>query len=103
MKFLSIEYIKQHSRIDYDCEDSLLELYGDAAEATLANYLNRGKDADELVESLTEEYGSIPAPIYQAGLMLVDVSYQYRSPISQTSMSHVDYTFDVLVKPYMIL
>ena len=31
MKWLTIEYIKQHSRIDYDCEDELLELYGEAA------------------------------------------------------------------------
>lgn len=103
MKFLSLEYIKQHSRIDYDCEDDILELYGDSAEETLAQYLNRGKDADEMIASLTEQYGKIPAPFYHAGLILVDVSYQCRSPISATNMSLVPYTFDILIKPYMKL
>ena len=103
MKFLSIEYIKLHSRIEYDYEDSLLELYGDAAEETLANYLNRGKDADEMVQSLVSEYGKIPAPIFHAGLMLVDLSYQQRTPVSPQHLYAVDYSFDMLVKPYMHL
>ena len=50
-----------------------------AADAGLPN-------VTELVESLTEEYGEVPAAILQAGLMLVDVSYQYRSPVSPTSI-----------------
>ena len=103
MKFLSLEYIKQHSRMDLDCEDNLLELYGDSAEETLAQYLNRGKNSDEMIESLTEQYGKIPAPLYHAGLMLVDISYQYRSPVNPTNVSVVPYTFDILVKPYMKL
>ena len=103
MKFLSLEYIKQHSRIDYDCEDGLLEMYGDSAEDTLAQYLNRGNDAGEMIESLIEQYGKIPAPLYHACLMLVDISYQYRSPISPTSVNLVPYTFDILVKPFMKL
>ena len=103
MKFLSLEYIKQHSRIDYDCEDGLLEMYADAAEATLAMHLGRGKKVDDMVKSLVDEFGEIPAPIFQACLMLVDVSYQYRSPVNNTSIYTVPYTFDPLVKPYMIL
>ena len=103
MKYLSLEYIKQHSRIDYDCEDGLLEMYGDSAEETVAQYLNRGKTVDEMVADLKEVYGHVPAPIYHATLMLVDVSYQYRSPISPTNVSVVPYTFDILVKPYMKL
>ena len=97
MKFLDLEYIKAHSRICCDCEDGLLELYGDAAESTLLNYV--GMSYDEVVE----KYGEMPAPLMQAALMLVDVSYQYRSPISPTSVSVVPYTFDILVKPYMTL
>lgn len=97
MRFLSLEYIKQHSRIDYDCEDALLELYGDAAEETVLNYCNR------TLEDLVSNYGEVPAAIMQAALMLVDVGYQYRSPINPTNIYVVPYTFDVLVKPYMIL
>lgn len=103
MEFLTLEYIKQHSRIECNYEDDLLAIYGDAAEQVLAQHLNRGKTVDEMVDSLTEEYGELPMPIYQAALMLVDVSYQYRSPISSSSLYIVPYTFDMLVKPYMIL
>lgn len=103
MKILTLEYIKQHSRIDYDCEDELLGLYGDAAEVVLAQHLGRGKTVDDMVESLIEEFGEIPAAIMQAALMLVDVSYQYRSPISPSNIYVVPYTFDILVKPFMIL
>lgn len=31
MKYLEIDYIKQHSRTDFDCDDALLELYGESA------------------------------------------------------------------------
>lgn len=97
MKYITLEYIKQHSRIDYDCEDSLLEIYGEAAEETVLNHLNRSYD------DLVEAYGGVPKPIMQATLMLVDVSYQYRSPVNATSVSVVPYTFDILIKPYMQL
>jgi hypothetical protein len=94
MKWLTIDYIKEHVRIDSDCEDSLLELYGDAAEETALNLMNR-TEAD-----LIEEYGKIPTPIMQATLMLVDVSYTHRSPDSPGSQIIVPYTFDLLIKPY---
>ena len=35
--------------------------------------------------------------------MLVDLSYQQRSPVSPVSMYAVPYTFDLLIKPYMKL
>ena len=44
MKWLSIEYIKKHSRIEYDCEDDLLEIYGNAAEETIYNITGRTFD-----------------------------------------------------------
>lgn len=97
MKWLQIDYIKQHSRIDFDCEDSILELYANAAEDTVLNYLNRS------YQDLIESYGKVPPAIKHASLMLVDVSYQHRSPISPTNVSLVPYTFDILVKPYMRL
>lgn len=97
MKWLTLDYIKQHSRIDYDCEDALLELYGAAAEDTVLNYLNR------TFQDMLEAYGDVPMAIRQATLMLVDVSYQHRSPVTPTNVSLVPYTFDILVKPYMRL
>lgn len=103
MKFLSIDYIKQHSRIDFDCEDDLLELYGDAAEETLAGLLNRGKTVEQMVVSLKEEYGNIPARCYQAALMLTAQAYTHREPTSAVNMSSVPCTFDLLIKPLIKL
>ena len=78
-------------------EDSLLEMYGESAEEVLLNYLNRS------YEEVSEVYGGVPVPLQHASLMLVDTSYQYRSPVSAQSMSLVPYTFDILIKPYMRL
>lgn len=99
MKWLTLEQIKAQLRIepDFTAEDTLLKSYGEAAEETLMNYLNRP------YLDIIERYGKVPEPLVQASKMLVDVSYQHRSPISVTSISLVPYTFDLLVKPYMRL
>ena len=97
MKWLTIADIKKQLRLDFNDEDDVLELYGSAAEDTVLNYLNR------TYQDVMEVYGHIPAPIRHATLLLVDVSYQYRSPVSPTNVSMVPYTFDILVKPYMRL
>lgn len=103
MKFLTIDYIKQHSRLDFDCEDQMLELYGDAAEETLAGLLNRGKTVERMVASLIEDYGQMPARCYQAALILVEQAYNHRGPTNPTNMSIVPYGFDLFVKPLMRL
>lgn len=99
MKWLTLKQIKAQLRIEpyYTDEDTLLEMYGDSAEEVLLNYLNR------TYEEVAEKYDGIPAPLRHASLMLVDTSYQYRSPVSAQNMSIVPYTFDILVKPYMKL
>lgn len=99
MKWLTIDSIKAQLRIEpeFTDEDDLLEMYGESSEEVLLQYLNR------TYEDVIEVYGHIPAPLRHASLMLVDVSYQYRSPVSTQSMSQVPYTFDLLVKPYMRL
>ena len=106
MKWLTIEYIKTHSRIDYDCEDSLLELYADAAEQTVLNIINRSYE--ELLEEFstpsTEEGKKlVPAPIIQATLMIVDNSYQFRAPSTTQNIYATLYGVDALIKPYMKL
>lgn len=97
MKWLTLEWIKLHSRIDFDCEDDLLELYGDDAEQTILNLI--GRSFDDLIET----YGEVPKPLYVAALMLVEVSYTQRAPITQTNLYTVPYAFDMKVKPYMKL
>ena len=70
MKWLTLDYIKQHSRIEYDCEDELLTLYGEAAEETILNICSR------TYEDLKGANTTVPSAIIQASLMLVDLSYQ---------------------------
>lgn len=97
MKYLTLEMIKSHSRIQFDCEDDLLQLYAESAEDTVLNMLNRSYD------DLVSAYGEVPKPVVQATLMLVDNSYINRSPVSPQQLYQVPYTIDVLLKPYMIL
>jgi len=97
MKWLTLDWIKKHSRIDFDCEDDILTLYGESAEDTVLNVLAR--DYTDVVST----YGEVPKPLYVAALMLVEVSYTQRAPISQQNMYTVPYAFDMMVKPYMKL
>lgn len=101
MKWLTIDYIKQHSRIDYDCEDDVLQLYGESAEETVLNVIAR--TYDEVVEKFGTKEKKVPATLIHASLMLVDLAYTQRSPISQQNMYTVPYAFDMMVKPYMKL
>lgn len=99
MKWLTLEKIKAQCRIEQDFhdEDDVLGMYGESAEETVLNALGR------TYEDVVEVYGKIPAPVRHASLMLVDLSYQQRSPISGQNMYLVPYTFDLLLKPYMKL
>ena len=101
MKWLTIDAIKKHSRIDFDCEDSLLELYGESAEETVLNVI--GRSYDELVELFGTDKRPVPAPLVHASLLLVELSYSQRAPITQTNLYTVPYAFDMMVKPYMRL
>lgn len=97
MKYLTIDDIKQQLRLDFDCEDALLELYGTGAEDTILHLCNR------TFENLVETYGEVPATIRHATLLLVTNSYEQRSPASPTNLSVVPYSLDLLIKPYMVL
>jgi hypothetical protein len=96
MKWLTLESIKKQCRIEAGVtyEDTLLTDYGESAEDTVLNVL--GKTYDEVIE----EYGVIPKPVQQASLMLVDLSYQHRTPDAITQL-HDTRAFDTLVAPYI--
>lgn len=99
MKWLTLEQIKQQLRIepDFTEEDKLLESYGESAESTILNHLNRNYC------DLIETYGDVPENIINASKMLVDAWYQHRSPVEGLNMSVVPYAFDLMIKPYMRL
>lgn len=103
MLFLTVDLIKKHAHIDFDDQDKLIELYGNSIEQTIAKTLNRGLTASELVQSLVEEYGEVPADIIHAGLMLAAESYDVRNPASPVQRHTVPYGVEMKLKPYMRL
>ncbi len=94
MKYLSLELVRNHVRIDHDCENDILVFYAEAAEDAILKLLNTTYD------ELVEEYGDVPTPVVQATLMLVDNSYKQRSPSSSQNLSVIPYNFDFMLKPY---
>ena len=96
MKWLTLDYIKQHSRIDFCCEDELLELYGEAAEEAVLNVCNR------TMEDVVEQYGTVPKSLYVAALMQVEASYNYRSTVSPQNLYN-EPGFSFHIKPYIKL
>ena len=93
--------IKQQLRLTYVTNEEAAELvrFGNSAERTLLKYCNR--TYEELCEM---EGGEFPIDLVHAALLLVDSSYNHRSPTEQVNVSPVPYgTFDFKVKPYMKL
>lgn len=72
MNYLSLDDIKRQCRIEPEFieDDTILEIYGDAAESFLTAHLNC-----ELDDIAAENGGELPKALYQALLMLVDYSY----------------------------
>jgi len=99
MKWLTLELIKKQCRIEQDFtdEDDILEMYGESAEKTVLDVINR--DYTEVIE----QWGEVPKPLVHASLLLVSQSYQHREPSSVQNLYTVPYAFDMKVKPYMKL
>ena len=98
MEYLTVEYIKAHSRIDYDCEDDLIDAYGTAAEKTVIKLL--GRSLDDLKEA---NDGMVPAPVIVATYQIADSLIQHRAPTEQVNLSVVPYGIDLMLKPYIVL
>ena len=96
MKWLTIDLIKEHCRIDGDDQNAVLKLYGEAAEEAVLNLCNR------TMEDVVEEYGTVPKDLYVAALLQVEESYNHRSAVSQQQLYDVP-GFSLHVKPYIKL
>lgn len=97
MKMIDVDFIKRHSRICCNCEDTELESLGESAEEVIFQML--GRDYDDLVGT----YGKVPWNVRHAALELAEHFYQHRGVDSSVSLSVVPYNFDLLVKPYIKL
>ena len=97
MKWLTLDYIKAHSRLDYNIEDDLLTLYANSAENQVLH------DIGLTYSELWVQEGKIPDDIVHASLMLVDFAYTQRCPVDKINWSVVPYTYERLIKPYIRL
>jgi uncharacterized phage protein (predicted DNA packaging) len=97
LRWLSIEAIKTHCRIDFDCEDSELEQFGFAAEQAILDLTRR------TYENFLDTYGRIPDPIFNATLLLVQSLYKNRDAEEQRDSKEIAFGFSFMVKNYMVL
>ena len=97
LKWLNLDAIHQHSRIDFNCEDAELEQFGMAAEQAILDLTRR------TYENFIDTYGRIPDPIYNATLLLVQNLYANRDAADSQKKDASLYGFDLLLKNYMVL
>ena len=95
---MTIEAIKAHSRIDYDCEDGLIDLYGAAAENAVLKQLD--KTLDEIMD---ENGGAVPHDVIVSTLEIAENMIRHRSPTEQTSINPVPYGFGIQMKAHIKL
>lgn len=103
MKWLTLSLIKKQLRLetDFTDDDDLLTIYGDSAEGVILNTTRR--TVNELKAMNADDQSKVPAEIVQASLMLCEVSYTNRSPVSMQNLYIVPYNFDMIIKPFMKL
>ena len=97
LKWLSIDAIHAHCRIDFACEDAELEQMGIAAEQAILDLTRR------TYENFVDTYGRIPDPIYNATLLLVQSLYKNRDAEEQRDSKEIAFGFSFMVKNYMVL
>ena len=97
LKWLSIDAIHAHCRIDFACEDAELEQMGIAAEQAILDLTRR------TYENFIDTYGRIPDPIYNATLLLVQSLYKNRDAEEQRDSKEIAFGFSFMVKNYMVL
>ena len=97
LKWLSIDAIHAHCRIDFACEDAELEQMGIAAEQAILDLTRRTFD------NFIDTYGRIPDPIYNATLLLLQSLYKNRDAEEQRDSKEIAFGFSFMVKNYMVL
>ena len=97
MKWLTLEMIKQNSRIDGDEEDALLVRKGEEAEDQVLT------DIDRTYQELIEWKGEVPSSIIEASLLLVDQAYHQRCAVSSIQLYPIAYSYVAKIRAYMRL
>ena len=97
LKWLNLDAIHQHCRIDFNCEDAELEQMAMTAEQAILDLTRR------TFENFIDTYGRIPDPIFNASLLLVQSLYKNRDAEEQRDSNEIAFGFSFMVKNYMVL
>ena len=97
LKWLNLDAIHQHSRLDFNCEDAELLQMGMAAEQAILDLTRR------TYANFIDTYGRIPDPIFNASLLLVQSLYKNRDAEDQRDSKEIAFGFSFMVKNYMYL
>ena len=97
MNYITLNQLKSHLNIDSDftADDSLLEMYGDVAEAVVQRHLCI------LLSELVDGGGVLPPPIRQAILFYAGNLYNARESVSfGTTPQNIPFTYQYLLDLY---
>lgn len=102
LKVVTLDELKSQMREDFDGEDSLITLYGEAAEDAVIGATRR--TYEELLEMGLDEGGTgFPSRLKVAILMLAAHSHRNREPVAAVAQNAVPYAYDMYIKPYVKL
>lgn len=102
LRVVTLEELKAQMREDFDGEDELIRLYGEAAEDAVIGATRR--TFDELVEKAEAEGSEgFPARLKVAILMLAAHSHRNREPVAAVSQNVIPYALEMYIKPYVKL
>lgn len=102
LKVVTLEELKAQMREDFDGEDNLIALYGEAAEKAVIGATRR---TFEELAGIAEAEGDdgFPSRLKVAILMLAAHSHRNREPVAAVSQNAVPYALDMYIKPYVKL
>ena len=92
---LTLTEIKNHLRVDQSVEDDLIQLYSDAAEDSIRNYLNRD------IPGENDSPVAVPAAIRSAILLYIGDLYHNREAKTDKSL-YENQTAINLIQPYRV-
>jgi len=101
LKVVTLEELKAQMREDWDGEDELIRLYGEAAEDAVIGATRR--TFEELVSIGESEGSSFPSRLKVAVLMLAAHSHRNREPVAAVAQNAVPYALEMYIKPYVKL
>ena len=97
LQVVTMAELKQQMRVDFEDEDTVIGLYGKAAEDSIINMTRRS------LEELIAVDGTVPARLKLAILILAAHFYRNREPVAGVAQNPVPYSIAVLVKPFVKL